>query len=198
MSKVNWKGSALLSPLPVVAVTCGDMENSNIITVAWTGIINSDPPKTYVSVRPERYSHEIISKTKELCINLTPSRLIRQVDWCGVRSGRDVDKFEKVKFTKEPCTGIKCPQIAESPLTLECKVTDVIRLGSHDMFICDIVSVNVDESLLDEQGKLHLEQAGLAAYCHGEYFKLGKKIGKFGFSHAKKRKPVSKDKRAKN
>ena len=187
MSKVNWKGSTLLAPVPAVAVTCGNMEKSNIITIAWTGIINSDPPKTYVSVRPERYSHKLISETKELCINLVPSEIIRQIDWCGVRSGRDVDKFEKTKLTKEPCAGISCPQIAESPLTLECRVTDVIKLGSHDMFICDIISVNVDESIVDDKGKLHLEQAGLTAYCHGEYFKLGKKVGKFGFSHAKKR-----------
>ena len=187
MSKVNWKGSTLLAPVPAVAVTCGDYEHSNIITIAWTGIINSDPPKTYVSIRPERYSHKIISQTKELCINLVPSQIIRQVDWCGIRSGRDVDKFEKTKLKKEPCVNIACPQIEESPLSLECKVTDVISLGSHDMFICDIVSVNADGKLLDEQGKLHLERAGLAAYCHGEYFTLGKKIGKFGYSHAKKR-----------
>ena len=187
MSKVNWKGSTLLAPVPAVAVTCGDADHSNIITIAWTGIINSDPPKTYVSVRPERYSHKIISDTKELCINLVPTEIIRQVDWCGVRSGRDVDKFEKTKLTKEPCVNISCPQIKESPLSLECKVTDVIHLGSHDMFICDIVSVNADESIIDEKGKLHLERAGLTAYCHGEYFRLGKKVGKFGFSHAKKR-----------
>lgn len=186
MSKTTWKGSALLSPLPVVAVTCGSMEESNIITVAWTGIMCSSPPKTYVSIRPERYSHGIISKTKELCINLVPSAIIKKVDWCGVRSGRDVDKFEKMSFTKEPCTEISCPQIAESPLTLECKVCDVLHLGSHDAFICDIVAVNADDSIIDEKGKLRLEKAGLAAYSHGEYFALGKRIGKFGFSHNKR------------
>ena len=118
MAKITWKGSALLSPLPVVAVSCGEGDEANIITVAWTGIMCSQPPKTYVSIRPERHSHGLITKTGELCINLVPSSMIRKVDWCGVRSGRDVDKFEKMTFTKEPCTEIRCPQIAESPLTL--------------------------------------------------------------------------------
>ena len=186
MSKTTWKGSALLSPLPVVAVSCGEGEQANIITVAWTGIMCSQPPKTYVSIRPERHSHGIISRTKELCINLVPSSMIKKVDWCGVRSGRDVDKFAKMSFTKEPCTQIRCPQIAESPLTLECKVTDVLHLGSHDAFICDIVAVNADDSIIDEKGKLRLEKAGLASYSHGEYFALGKRIGKFGFSHNKR------------
>lgn len=188
MSKVTWKGSVLLAPLPVVAVTCGEGEEANIITVAWTGILCSDPPKTYVSIRPERHSHGIISKTGELCINLVPSRMIRSVDYCGIRSGRDVDKFARTGFTKEPCSQIGCPQIAESPLTLECRVTDVLRLGSHDAFICDIVAVNADESIIDEKGKLRLEKAGLCAYSHGEYFALGKKVGKFGFSHNKRNK----------
>lgn len=187
MSKITWKGSALLAPVPVTAVTCGEGDEANIITVAWTGIMSSNPPKTYVSIRPERHSHGLITKTGELCINLVPSLLCKKVDWCGVRSGRDVNKFDAVKFTKEPCTQIKCPQIAESPLTLECKVTDVLHLGSHDAFICDIVAVNADESIVDEKGKLHLEKAGLAAYSHGEYFALGKKIGSFGYSHNKKR-----------
>lgn len=186
MAKITWKGSTLLSPLPVAAVSCGEGDEANIITVAWTGIMCSQPPKTYVSIRPERHSHGLITKTGELCINLVPSSMIRKVDWCGVRSGRDVDKFEKMSFTKQPCTEIRCPQIAESPLTLECKVTDVLRLGSHDAFICDIVAVNADESIIDEKGKLHLEKAGLAAYSHGEYFTLGKRIGKFGFSHNKR------------
>ena len=186
MSKITWKGSALLSPLPVAAVTCGEGDEANIITIAWTGIMCSNPPKTYVSVRPERHSHGLISKTGELCINLMPSQLIKKVDWCGIRSGRDVDKFEKTGFRKEPCTEITCPQIAESALSLECKVTDVLHLGSHDAFICDIVAVNADESIIDEKGKLHLEKAGLAAYSHGEYYALGKRIGKFGFSHNKR------------
>ena len=186
MAKITWKGSTLLSPLPVVAVSCGEGDEANIITVAWTGIMCSQPPKTYVSIRPERHSHGLITKTGELCINLVPSSMIRKVDWCGVRSGCDVDKFEKMSFTKQPCTEIRCPQIAESPLTLECKVTDVLHLGSHDAFICDIVAVNADESIIDEKGKLHLEKAGLAAYSHGEYFTLGKRIGKFGFSHNKR------------
>lgn len=188
MSKITWKGSTLLAPIPVVAVSCGNMKEANIITVAWTGILSSNPPKTYVSIRPERHSHAIIENTRELCINLTTAKMLRGVDWCGIRSGRDVDKFAKAKFTKEACKEVSCPQISESPLTLECKVTDILPMGSHDVFVCDIVSVNVDESLLDDAGKLCLTGAGLVAYSHGEYFKLGKKLGSMGYSHAKPRK----------
>lgn len=194
MAKITWKGSTLLAPVPAVMVSCGNMERSNIITVAWTGILSSNPPRTYVSVRPERHSHKLISETGELCINLVPAVLVRETDWCGIRSGRDVDKFEKQKLHKEACANISCPQIAESPLTLECKVFDVLHYGTHDVFVCDIIAVNADESLLDEAGKLHLERAKLCAYCHGEYFALGKSLGKFGFSHAKKKRQTPKKK----
>ncbi len=186
MKKIKWKGGTLLAPVPPVMVTCGDMENSNIITIAWTGIINSEPPKTYISVRPSRHSYGIIKEKGEFVINLTPSRLVRTADYCGIYTGKNVDKFSKCKLTKEEANEVKAPVIAECPVALECKVTDVVPLGTHDMFIADIVAVDVDEELIDEKGKLHLEKAGLTAYAHGDYFALGKKIGSFGFSVKKK------------
>lgn len=186
IKKVKWRGGALTAPVPPAMVSCGDMENSNIITVAWTGIVNTVPPKTYISVRPSRYSHGIISKTKEFVINLTPARLIRTADLCGTYTGAKVDKFAKYGLTKVVCEEVSCPIIGESPLSLVCRVSDVIPLGSHDMFIADIIAVYVDGELIDRQGKLHLESAGLAAFAHGDYFALGKKIGYFGFSVRKK------------
>lgn len=188
MSKIKWKGGALIAPLPPVMVSSGNMEKSNILTVAWTGIINTVPPKTYISVRPKRHSYNIIKESGEFAINLTPSKLIKTADYCGIYTGAKVDKFEKCSLTKEEAQEISCPLIAESPLSLECKVTEIIPLGTHDMFLADIVAVDVDEELIDKDGKLHLEKAGLAAFAHGEYFELGKKIGYFGFSAAKKKK----------
>jgi flavin reductase (DIM6/NTAB) family NADH-FMN oxidoreductase RutF len=188
MSKIKWKGGALIAPLPPVMVSCGDMEKSNIMTVAWTGIINTIPPKTYISVRPSRYSYNIIKESREFVINLTPSRIIKAADYCGIYTGAKVDKFAKCNLHKEQATEVACPLIAESPLSIECKVTDIIPLGSHDMFMADIVAVNVDEDLIDKNGKLDLSRAGLAAFAHGEYYELGKKIGKFGFSAVKKKK----------
>ena len=192
MSKVVWKGGALLSPVPPVMVSCGDMEKSNIITIAWTGILNSNPPKTYISVRPQRHSFEIIKKTKEFVINLTPASLVKEADYCGIYTGAKVDKFEKCSFTKTEASTVGCPLIEECPMNLECKVTDIVELGSHYMFIADITAINVDEALLGEDGKLHLEKAKLAAFAHGEYFELGKKIGSFGFSVKKKKKRYKK------
>ena len=192
MKKVKWKGGTLLAPVPPVMVSCGDMESSNIITVGWTGIINSDPPKTYISVRPSRHSYGIIKEKGEFVINLTPSRLVRSADYCGVYTGKSVDKFAKCKLTKEEANEVSAPLIAECPISLECKVCEVVPLGTHDMFIADIVAVDVDESLLDKDGKLHLDRARLAAYAHGEYFELGKKIGSFGFSVKKKKKAPKK------
>ena len=188
MSKIKWKGGALIAPLPPVMVSCGSMEKSNIITVAWTGIINTIPPKTYISVRPSRHSYNIIKESGEFVLNLTPSSLIKSADYCGIYTGAKVDKFAKCNLTKEAATEVSCPLIAESPMSIECKVTEIIPLGTHDMFMADIVAVNVDESLLDKNGKLDLARAGLAAFAHGEYFELGKKIGYFGFSAAKKKK----------
>ena len=187
MSKVVWKGGTLLSPVPPVMVSCGDMEKSNIITIAWTGIINSNPPKTYVSIRPQRHSFEIIKNTKEFVINLTPASLVKEADYCGIYTGAKVDKFEKCRLTKAEASTVSCPIIEECPMNLECAVTDIVELGSHHMFIADIKAINVDEKLLGEDGKLHLEKAGLAAFAHGEYYELGKKIGSFGFSVKKKK-----------
>ena len=188
MVKIKWRGGALTAPVPPVMVSCGSMEKSNIITVAWTGITNTVPPKTYISVRPSRYSYDLIKESGEFVINLTTAELIMKADYCGVYTGAKVDKFAKCGFSKEEASEVSCPLIEESPLSLECRVTDIIELGSHHMFMADIVAVDVDESLVDAKGKLHLERAGLAAFAHGEYFELGKKIGYFGFSADKKHK----------
>lgn len=188
MAKQHWKGGALVAPVPPVMVSCGNMENSNILTIAWTGIINTIPPKTYISVRPSRYSYGIIKESGEFAINLTPAYLVRAADYCGIYTGAKVDKFRKCGLNKEPAQSISCPVIAECPISLECKVTDIIPLGTHDMFLADIVGVNIDESLIDKNGRLCMEKASLCAYAHGDYYELGKKIGKFGFSAARKRK----------
>ena len=188
MAKIKWRGGALTAPVPPAMVSCGSMEKSNIITVAWTGITNTVPPKTYISVRPSRYSYNLIKESGEFVINLTTSEIIKRADYCGIYTGAKVDKFAKCGFSKEEASEVSCPIIAESPLSLECKVTDIIELGSHHMFMADIVAVDVDESLVDSKGKLHLERAGLAAFAHGEYFELGKKIGYFGISADKKHK----------
>ena len=188
MNKVAWQGGALLGPLPAVMVSCGDMEISNIITVAWCGITNTIPPKTYVSIRPSRYSYNIIKEKKEFVINLTPSALAKKADWCGIYTGKRVDKFTECGFTKERASKIDAPLISECPISIECKVTDIIPLGSHDMFLADIVAVNVEKSLL-EGDKLCINRAHLCAFAHGEYYKLGERIGKFGFSVKKKKMP---------
>ena len=185
MEKVTWQGGALVAPVPPVMVSLGDMEKSNIITVAWCGITNTVPPKTYISVRPSRYSYEILKEKREFVINLTPSSLAKKADWCGTYTGRKVDKFEKCSFTKEKASKIDAPMIGECPISIECKVTDIIPLGSHDMFLADIVAVNVEKSLL-EGDKLCINRAHLCAFAHGEYYKLGERIGKFGFSAKKK------------
>jgi len=177
-----------LAPVPPTLVSCGSMEKPNVMTVAWTGIINTKPPKTYISVRPERYSHELIEASGEFVINLTTEKLVHSADFCGVRSGRKMDKFTLCGLTPEESCKVKAPSIAQSPLSLECRVTDKISLGSHDMFIADILCVTVDESLIDTEGKLRLDRCNLAAYAHGEYFALGKKLGTFGFSVRKKKK----------
>lgn len=189
MEKVSWKGGALLAPLPAVMVSCGSVEKPNVLTVAWTGIINTQPPKTYISLRKSRYSYDLIQNSGTFVINLVPSTLVKACDFCGVRSGRDTDKFKTCNLTAEESFSVDAPSIAECPLSLECRVTDVIELGSHDMFLADIVSVAVKKDLIDQNGRLALEKAGLLAYVHGEYYTLGKKIGSFGYSVKKKRKP---------
>lgn len=187
MEKVQWKGGTLLAPVPAVLVSCGSMDKPNALTIAWTGIINSDPPKTYISVRPSRHSYEIIKQSGEFVINMMPSSFVRAVDYCGIKSGKNEDKLTKMKLTAEECTHISCPQVAECPISLECKVTDIVPLGSHDMFMADILGVNISADLIDERGRLKIEQAGLMAYAHGTYFALGKKIGTFGYSVKPKR-----------
>ena len=186
MAKVSWKPGAMLSPVPPVLVSCSDGERDNLITVGWTGIICTEPAKTYISLRPERFSYEIISKSREFIINLPSSHIIRSIDFCGVRSGRCLDKFKECRLTKEKATQVACPAVAESPISIECRVTDIVKLGTHDMFMADIIAVNVDERYIDEKGKLRIEQCSLAAYAHGSYFALGKKIGSFGYSVKKK------------
>ncbi len=191
MSKTRFPGNAALAPLPAVMVSCQRKdEKPNIITVAWTGIVNSHPPKTYVSIRPERYSHDIIKETGEFVINLTSSALTRACDSCGVYTGKKVDKFKKFKLTPEyPENGeVSCPMVAESPISICCKLDRIIPLGSHDMFLADIVGVYIDDSLIDEENKISYEKASLVSYIHGAYFATGKKVGKFGYSVAKKRK----------
>ena len=173
-------------------VSCGTMEHPNIITVGWTGITNTIPPKTYISIRPERFSYPLLKENGVFVVNLTTASLVRAADFCGVRSGKNVDKFSEMKLTAVEAPETGCPMIAESPLSMECRVTNVIPMGSHDMFLADIVSVLVDPSCIDQNGKLRLDRCGLAAYAHGEYYELGKRIGTFGFSVRKKPLPNKK------
>ena len=192
MARQKWRGGAMLSPLPPAIVSVSDGERTNLITVAWTGILSTVPPRTYISVRPTRYSHGILEKSGEFVINLCTAQLVRAADYCGMYTGAKVDKFEKCNLHPIPSTEVSCPSLGESPLSLECRVFEVKRLGSHDMYLADIVAVTVDDSLVDAGGKLRLDRAELCAYSHGEYFALGKKLGKFGFSAVKKKKPLKK------
>ncbi len=192
MSKITLKPGTLLAPLPAVLVTCGTMEKANALTIAWTGIINTIPPMTYISVRPERHSYPIIKETGEFVINLTTSAMAKETDFCGVRSGRDMDKLEKCKLTLTEGKTVSAPVIEQSPLSLECKVREIKELGSHHMFIAEITGIQAEERYMDSKGKLNLQQAGLMAYSHGEYFALGRKLGDFGFSVRKKSKISSK------
>jgi len=196
MTKVSWKPGNMLYPLPAVMVTVGDKpENYNIITVAWTGTICSDPPMLYISVRPGRHSYQTLKETGEFVINLTTKDLSFATDWCGVRSGRKYNKFEEMNLSAGKSVKVKAPTIEESPVNIECKVVDVKKLGTHDMFIAEVVNVQVDEKLINEKtGAFELQKSGLIAYSHGNYFEIGKKIGKFGFSVEKKKKKKKKRK----
>lgn len=169
-------------------VSCGTMEKSNIITVAWTGILNTNPAMCYISVRPERYSHDMIKENGEFVINLTTEKLARATDWCGVISGRNRDKFKEMKLTKEKGNFVKAPLIKESPVSVECRVKEIIPLGSHDMFVAEVLSIDADEKYIDEKGAFDISKCNLMAYANGGYYPLGKKIGKFGFSVQKKKK----------
>ncbi|MDD4159555.1 MAG: flavin reductase family protein [Synergistaceae bacterium] len=186
MGKITWKPGTMLYPIPPVMVSCGTMERPNVITVAWTGIVNSDPAMTYISVRPERYSHGLITASSEFVINLTTEPLMWTADYCGVKSGRDIDKFSLSSITAVPASQVSAPMIDESPLSLECRVDRILSLGTHDMFLSKIVAVNADEKLIDSRGKLHLENARLVAASHGKYFSLGRQVGTFGYSVRKK------------
>lgn len=183
MGKQSWKPGNMLYPVPSVMVSCKRAgERSNIITIAWAGTVCSDPAMVSISVRPERYSHSIIEDSGEFVINLVTEKLVRACDWCGVRSGRDYDKFRDTGLTEYVSEYMDTPAIAESPVNIYCKVIKTERLGSHDMFIGEVVGVTVDDEYMDEKGRFALEACGLIAYSHGEYFALGKKLGKFGYS----------------
>ena len=187
MGKQYWNAGNMLYPIPAVMISCGKTdEKPNIITVAWAGTVCSSPAMVSISIRPERYSHDIIKETGEFVINLTTRKLLRACDYCGVKSGRDVDKFKEMKLTPLKSQKIEAPGIEESPVNIECKVTEIKPLGSHDMFIAEVVGVSIDEEYLDEKGKFHLNDTGLVTYSHGEYFTLGEKVGSFGYSVRKK------------
>lgn len=191
MKKVSWKPGTFIYPLPAVMISCGDMENSNIITVAWTGILNTNPAMVYISVRPERYSYNLIKDSGEFVINLTNEQLAYATDWCGVKTGANVDKFKEMKLTKQKANFVKCPMIGESPVSVECKVKEIRELGSHHMFVAEVLSINADEKYIDENGAFDISKCNLIAYSNGHYYSLGKKIGKFGFSVQKNKKKKS-------
>lgn len=183
MSKQYWKPGNMLYPVPAVMISCKrEGERPNIITVAWAGTINTSPAMVSVSIRPERYSYDIIKETKEFVINLVTKDLTFATDYCGVKSGRDVDKFKEMKLTALDSKLVKAPSIEESPVNIECKVKVIIPYGSHHMFTAEVVSVTVDDKYMNEVGKFELNKTGLVAYSHGEYFELGRKLGKFGYS----------------
>lgn len=186
--KQNWKPGTLIYPLPAVIVSCGDSpQNYNMLTVAWTGTICTDPAMCYISVRPSRHSYELIKSSMEFTINLTTESMARATDWAGVRSGKDFDKWKETGLTPVAGQKVRSPYIEESPVNIECRVREIISLGSHDMFLAEVVNVLADESLIDkETGAFNMQQAGLIAYSHGAYYSLGEQIGRFGWSVKKK------------
>lgn len=199
MSKEVWKAGNMLYPLPVVMVSCKrGTEPANIITVAWAGTVCTNPPMVSISVRPERYSYSIIEETKEFVINLTTTKLAKATDYCGVRSGRNVDKFKEMHLTEEESHSIHATGIKESPVNIECKVQQIIKLGSHDMFIASVEAIKIDPSLLNEKGKLELNRSNPIVYSHGEYYDLGNLIGTFGYSVKKDTSNYNKGKKEAN
>ncbi len=182
MKRINLKAGALTAPIPPAVVTVGEGERANALTVAWTGILATVPPKTYISVRPSRHSHAILKETGEFVINLPSADMARKVDYIGIYTGGKVNKFEKCGLTKVESCKVSAPTVAECPIAIECRVTEVLPMGSHDVFVADIVSVSAREDLIDNEGKIHFEKADLLAYAHGEYYSLGRIVGKFGFS----------------
>ena len=189
MAKQVWKAGNMLYPLPVVMVTVRDRAGkANIITVAWAGTVCTNPPMLSISVRPERYSHRALMETKEFVVNLTTEKLVRATDYCGVKSGRDVDKFKASGLTQAPAEKVSAPLIEESPVNIECKVKEIRHLGSHDLFLAEVVAVHADESYMNEKGKFELSKANPIVYSHGEYYALGKRLGTFGYSVKQKKK----------
>lgn len=188
MEKISWKSGTFIYPLPAVMVSCGNMEKSNIITVAWTGILNTNPATVYISVRPERYSYNLIKESGEFVINLTNEDLVYATDWCGVKTGSKVDKFKEMKLTKQKANFVKCPMIAESPVSVECKVREIKDLGSHHMFVADVLTINAAKKYIDDKGAFDISKCNLIAYSNGNYYSLGRKLGKFGFSVEKTKK----------
>ena len=182
MSRKIWKAGTFIYPLPAVMVSCGTMEKSNIITVAWTGILNTNPAMCYISVRPERYSYNLIKEQGEFVINLTNEKLAYATDWCGVKTGAKVDKFKEMHLTKEKAEFVKCPLIKESPVSVECKVKEIKELGSHHMFVAEVLSIDADEKYIDSKGAFDISKCNLIAYLNGHYYSMGRKIGRFGFS----------------
>lgn len=187
--KVNWKPGTLIYPLPAVLVSCGEREEEyNLVTVAWTGTVCTDPPMCYISLRRERHSYDIIRRTGEFVINLTTEELARATDWCGVKSGRDYDKFREMGLTPAPGVAVKAPVVAEAPLSIECRVRQILPLGSHDMFLAEVVNVQADDRYIDpETGRFSLEAARPIVYSHGNYFRLGELLGHFGWSVRRKK-----------
>ena len=193
MAKQTWKAGNMLYPLPAVMVSVTDDKGQDdIITVAWTGTICTNPPMVYISVRPSRFSHHMLMETGEFVINLTTEKLTRATDYCGVRSGRDVDKFKETGLTREKAEFVKAPMIKESPVSIECRVTEVKKLGSHDMFLAEVLAVHADEEYMDENNRFDLNRARPMVYSHGEYLGIGKKLGTFGYSVKKRRKSAKK------
>ena len=188
MAKIQWKPGTMVYPLPAILVSCGSKEEDfNLITISWTGTINTNPPMLYVSIRPERHSYKIIKESGEFVINLTTKSMAFATDWCGVKSGKDYNKFKEMKLTAIPATHINCPMIAESPINIECRVTQIIPLGSHDMFMAEVINVHASSEFLDPiTGAFDMQKAELIAYSHGNYYELGQQIGRFGHSVQKK------------
>jgi flavin reductase (DIM6/NTAB) family NADH-FMN oxidoreductase RutF len=193
MSKLHWKAGTMLYPVPAVMVSCGHDATANIITVAWAGTVCTNPAMLSISIRKERHSYDLIVNQGDFVVNLSTKALVKATDFCGVKSGRDVDKFSVLNLTKEKAVHVKSPLIKESPLNIECRVKTVMALGSHDLIIAEVLGVNVDASLLNETGKLELDKAGLIAYSHGGYFELGPLLGTFGYSVKKQGKPLKKN-----
>ena len=182
MSRTIWKAGNMLYPVPPVLVTVKSGEAVNILTIAWTGTICSDPPMCYISVRSERLSYHMLKESRTFCINLPTRRLLRSIDICGIKSGRDINKIEFLRLETEPCSQIDVPLLTLSPVNIECRIQKIVPLGSHDMFISNVLAVDVDPALIDSKGKLRLEKAGLITYAHGQYYALSESLGRFGFS----------------